>query len=316
MVSECDKSEMKPIEILKDLFFIERGYLNANHFVYRADKPALIDTAYMADFDDTRTQILSLGVKLTEISLIISTHSHSDHIGGNKFIQDESGCDIAIHRIGKHFIDTHDDWATWWRYYGHEAEFFTANRALEDGDTIDIGPYQFRVVYTPGHASDGIVLYNRKEKILLSSDTLWENDMPGMTLRVEGSTALFRFEESLEKIKELDVRMVYPGHGRPFDTVDEAIARSQNKIRTYLKNKELIGLDLLKRITIYTLLMHKGFHQDHFFDHLMQTHWFKETIELYFDGNYRDMYGQVMAGFLNRGIVKIENNLLVTTVKP
>ena len=270
---------MNPIEILKDLFFIERGYLNANHFVYRSENPVLIDTAYIADFDKTRKLIQALGVKLQDINLIVSTHTHSDHIGGNKFIQDESGCDIAIHRIGKHFIDTGDDWATWWRYYGHEAEFFSANKALEDGDMIDIGPHEFRVLYTPGHASDGIVLYNRKEKTLISSDTLWENDMPGMTLRVEGSTALFRFEESIEKIKELDVRMVYPGHGRPFDTVNEAIARSQKKIRKYLKNKELIGLDLLKRITIYTLLMHKGFNEDNFFDHLMQTHWFKETIE-------------------------------------
>jgi glyoxylase-like metal-dependent hydrolase (beta-lactamase superfamily II) len=307
---------MTPTEILKDLFFIERGYLNANHFVYRSDNPVLIDTAYISDFDTTRAGIEALGVKLSDINLIISTHSHSDHIGGNKFIQDESGCDIAIHRIGKHFIDTHDDWATWWRYYGHAAEFFNATQALEDGDTIVIGPHEFRVVYTPGHAADGVVLYKQKEKILISSDALWENDMPGMTLRVEGSTALFRFEESLEKIKELDIRMVYPGHGRPFDTVAEAIARGQEKIRNYLKNKELIGLDLLKRITIYTLLMHKGCSADHFFDHLMQTHWFKETIELYFNGNYRDMYDEVVGGFLDRGIVKNENNLLVTTVRP
>jgi hypothetical protein len=62
--------------------------------------------------------------------------------------------------------------------------------------------------------------------------------------------------------------------------------------------------------------MHQGFQQDRFFDHLMQTHWFKETIELYFDGNYRDMYDRMITGFLNRDIVKIENNMLVTTVKP
>ena len=307
---------MKPIEILENLFFIERGYLNANHFVYRSEKPVLIDTAYITDFAETRACIESLGVNLCDIDLIISTHSHSDHIGGNKFIQDESGCDIAIHRIGKHFINTHDDWATWWRYYGHEAEFFNANQTLEDGDTIAVGPHEFRVIYTPGHASDGIVLYNQKEKILISSDTLWENDMPGMTLRVEGSTALFRFEESLEKLKALDIRMVYPGHGRPFASVHEAIARSRKKIQNYLTNRELIGLDLLKRITIYTLLMHKGFTRDLFFDHLMQTHWFKETVELYFDGNYRVMYDEVLGGFLNRGIVKTENNILVTTVKP
>ena len=40
---------MNAIEIMKNLFFIERGYLNANHFVYRSEKPVLIDTGYASD---------------------------------------------------------------------------------------------------------------------------------------------------------------------------------------------------------------------------------------------------------------------------
>ena len=40
-------------EILKDFFFIKRGYLNANHFVYRSESPILIDTGYIADFSET-----------------------------------------------------------------------------------------------------------------------------------------------------------------------------------------------------------------------------------------------------------------------
>ena len=102
-------------EILKDLFFIERGFLNGNHFVYRSDAPVLIDTAYIADFDETEKSIARLGVNLADVSLIISTHTHCDHIGGNHAIQQKSGCDIALHKIGKYFIDTRDDWATWWR---------------------------------------------------------------------------------------------------------------------------------------------------------------------------------------------------------
>ncbi len=35
---------MPTIEILDDLFFIERGYLNCNHFVYRSPAPVLIDS--------------------------------------------------------------------------------------------------------------------------------------------------------------------------------------------------------------------------------------------------------------------------------
>jgi len=84
-------------EILKDLFFIERGFLNGNHFVYRSESPVLIDTGYISGFDDTEKLIARLGVKLPDISLIISTHTHCDHIGANHRIQQKSGCEIALH---------------------------------------------------------------------------------------------------------------------------------------------------------------------------------------------------------------------------
>ncbi|UCE52555.1 MAG: hypothetical protein JSV31_25400 [Desulfobacterales bacterium] len=62
--------------------------------------------------------------------------------------------------------------------------------------------------------------------------------------------------------------------------------------------------------------MRKGFDRELFFDHLPETHWFKETVELYFSGQYRLMYDTIMKDFLNRGIVKTEDGMLVTTVKP
>ena len=180
---------MQPLEIMEDLFFIQRGYLNGNHFAYRGERPVLIDTGYIADFTVTEESIESLGVDLSQTGLIVNTHCHCDHIGGNKIVQDRSSCEIAVHRIGKYFIDSRDDWSTWWRYYHQEAAFFDCTRAVEDGDVLWIGPHAFKVIYTPGHASDGIVLYNVEEKVLISSDTLWEEDMAAITIRVEGSTA-------------------------------------------------------------------------------------------------------------------------------
>jgi hypothetical protein len=51
-------------EILPNLFLVQRGYLNANHFVFRGDRPVLIDTAYLAHFDQTKQIISALGVDL------------------------------------------------------------------------------------------------------------------------------------------------------------------------------------------------------------------------------------------------------------
>jgi len=303
-------------EVLKDLFFIERGYLNANHFVYRSRSPVLIDTGYIADFGETEKLIANLGVNLADVSLIISTHTHCDHIGGNQIIQRRSGCDIALHKVGRYFIDATDDWSTWWRYYRQEADFFTVTRTLQDGETVAIGPHEFQVIYTPGHAADGIVLYNRREKILISSDTLWENDLAVMTLRVEGSRALFDMQESLEKLESLEVKRIYPGHGRPFGDVKSALAKSKEKIEGYINYRELIGQDLVKKILVYTLLMKKTIPEKDFFPYLMNTFWYPETVDLYFNGEYEKKYDEIMRGFIGRGVVKRKGASLFTTVKP
>ena len=303
-------------EIIKDLFFIERGYLSGNHFVYRSQEPVLIDTGYISGFHQTEKLISGLGVDLSDVSLIISTHTHCDHIGGNHIIQQQSGCDIALHKVGKHYIDTRDDWSTWWRYYNQEAEFFTCTRSLEDGEIITLGPHEFQVIYTPGHASDGIVLYNQREKVLLSSDTLWQTDMAVMTLRVEGSRALFDMRASLQKIEKLEVQAVYPGHGKPFSDMPQAIARGKQRIENFLRHPEAIGDDLLKKIIVYTLMMKKIMPADTLFGYLMDTYWFKETVDLYFKGQYQAKYDAVINSFLGRGIIKQENGDLSTTVKP
>ena len=307
---------MQPNEIIKDLFFIERGFLNGNHFVYRSENPTLIDTAYISDFDETAGLIAQLGVNLSDVQLIISTHCHCDHIGGNKRIQDRSGCDIALHKIGKHFIDTRDDWATWWKYYSQEAAFFDCTIELYDGDVLSIGPHEFKVIHTPGHAAEGIVLYNRKERLLISSDTLWKNDMAVMTLRIEGSAALFHMLESLEKLQSLDVQMVYPGHGPPFKDMPKALSKARKRLKSFLNNRDQIGLDLLKKIIVYTLMMRKTMDKNSFFDQLMQTHWYKETIDLYFNGEYQAKYEAIMKDFRKRGIVKTQNGIMSTTVRP
>jgi hypothetical protein len=47
---------MKTVEIMDELFFIHRGYLNGNHFVYRSKEPVLIDTGYITHFVETEQQ--------------------------------------------------------------------------------------------------------------------------------------------------------------------------------------------------------------------------------------------------------------------
>jgi hypothetical protein len=121
---------------------------------------------------------------------------------------------------------------------------------------------------------------------------------------------------SLEKLESLDVATVYPGHGRPFTDCKGAILKSKRKARDFLNHKEKTGSSLLKRITIYTLLMHRQVDEEMFFDYLMGTYWFKETIDLFFNSEYQQKYEEVMRDFLCRDIVRRKDGKLFTTVKP
>ncbi len=306
---------MRITEIFDNLFFVERGYLNGNHFVYRSEHPVLIDTGYIAEFGYTEQLIADLGVDVSKVSLIVNTHCHCDHIGGNKIIQDRSGCAIAIHKIGKYFIDSRDDWSTWWRYYDQDAQFFTCTQSLEQGETIRIGPHEFQIIYTPGHSSDGIVLYNEKEKVLLSSDALWEDEMPVITTRVEGNRACFDLLSSLSKLEQLQVDIVYPGHGRPFKDFPGSIDRAKKRLNSFMEEPTKLGNNLLKKIIIYTLMMRNSVEEELFFHGLLQTYWFRETVDLYFSGDYRTKYDQIMRSFLSRGIIKKKDGKLITTIR-
>ncbi len=308
---------MPAIELLEDLFFIERGYLNANHFVYRAQQPILIDTGYLADFSTTKALITRLGVDLSGVQLIVNTHSHCDHIGGNRIIQELSGCDIAIHKVGKYFSDNRDDWSTWWRYFDQEADFFTCTIALDDGDSLAIGPYDFQVIYTPGHAADGLALYNPRHKILISSDALWGQDSPIFVLRVEGSRALFEALASLDRLDGLAVDIAYPGHGPPFTDIKAAIGRARQRLAGYIANRKKLGVDIFKRMVIYDLLMYQGVEESAFFERLVQTAWFKENVDFHFNHhNYEAIYNQTMTSLYQRGVIEQKDGKLFTTVKP
>ena len=69
---------MNAQEIMEGLFFIQRGYLNGNHFAYCSEEPILIDTGYLGHFDETEQRLRRLGVDPSKVRLIISTHTHCE----------------------------------------------------------------------------------------------------------------------------------------------------------------------------------------------------------------------------------------------
>ncbi|MEW6182532.1 MAG: MBL fold metallo-hydrolase [Bacillota bacterium] len=301
--------------ITKDFFFVERGWLNGNHFVFNGRMKALIDTGYKKDLDLTRHLIEECGLKPENVELIISTHSHCDHIGGNRVIRELSGCEIGMHPLDRYFIETKNDWCTWWRYYDQEADFFPVDRSFKDGDVIRLDEVELVVLHTPGHAAGQISLYSPEQRFLIAADVVWDGDFGVLTTRIEGGISPFLQQESLEKVAALKISTIYPGHGPRIDDPQGAIRRCRKRLESFLSNPQRLGRDQIKKIILYTLLAKSGFPEKEFFAYLEKTHWFPEVADLYFEGRYKAVYDDVMDELIKKKLIIRDGDVLAVTLK-
>ena len=119
------------------------------------------------------------------------------------------------------------------------------------------------------------------------------------------------------KIAGLEVDQVYPGHGAPFDDFQVgAPARHQPGWRVFRPIPAGWRWDVIKKIFVYTIMMKRRVAIDTFFDQLMQTDWFPDTVDRYFSRDYRSIYDHVITEFHQRHIIKINGHDWVTTVRP
>jgi glyoxylase-like metal-dependent hydrolase (beta-lactamase superfamily II) len=91
-------------------------------------------------------------------------------------------------------------------------EKVTIDRPLDDGDTLELGPAEFRVLHTPGHTPGSISLYIPSERKVVVGDALFagsigRTDLPGG----DGPLLLRSIREKLLPLP--DETTVVPGHG-------------------------------------------------------------------------------------------------------
>jgi glyoxylase-like metal-dependent hydrolase (beta-lactamase superfamily II) len=180
---------------------------------------------------DTGMGIASIGQAVIELRavlrrehhplMVINSHNHLDHNGGNNdfdeawIIQDEWAIQKLTGGLSEGFTGY---WAELTPHEGIEVpenfdpETFSIPpfplqrvRFLADGDVVDLGDRQFRVIHTTSHSPDGLALYDEANQVFFGGDTF------GGGFYMTRDMSLLAHD--LDRISSLQVRWHYASHG-------------------------------------------------------------------------------------------------------
>ena len=236
-------------EILANLYRIEiplpKSPLKAlNSYVIKdEERNLIIDTGWNQEecMEAMQAGLSELGVDLRRTDFFI-THLHADHFGLlSNLVTDASKIyfnqpDANRFREGFRW----DDFAHFARLNGYPESELQASlhshpgfkfrpeenlvfHILKEGDTLTIGDYRFRCVETPGHTPGHMCLYEPRQKAIVAGDHILNDITPNIQLWSDDRNPLEQYFASLDKVSELDIELVLPGHRSFFRNCRERI---------------------------------------------------------------------------------------------
>jgi glyoxylase-like metal-dependent hydrolase (beta-lactamase superfamily II) len=145
----------------------------------------LVDTGVAGCEAGIFEYIRSIGRNPVEISLVLLTHSHPDHIGAARAIREATGCSIAAHAAERTWIEDVERQKQERPVPGFDTLVggsVPVDFELDGADTIDpdgTGTCEIRVLHTPGHSAGSISMFVEGEGALFSGDAIpVEGDLP------------------------------------------------------------------------------------------------------------------------------------------
>jgi hydroxyacylglutathione hydrolase len=149
--------------------------------------------------------------------LIILTHSHWDHFGDLAKIKAKYPIPVGVHSLdeGNLELPGSDGLPCWLPIEGMKPDWL-----LKEGDVIPIGNLSLKVIHTPGHTPGGVCLYDAKNHVLLSGDTLFKGTIGNLSFPTSQPNLMWK---SLKKLSKLPPEtQVFPGHGPSTTIGDES----------------------------------------------------------------------------------------------
>ena len=140
------------------------------------------------------------------IKYIVNTHSHIDHVMGNRRMKELTDAKIIIHEQESHSLISQS--SSMMNMFSAEPSP-PADITVRDGEYITIGETSLKVIHTPGHSPGSISLYNNG--IVFTGDTLFVGAV-GRTDLAGGSWEVLASSIRNKLFTLPDETIVAPGH--------------------------------------------------------------------------------------------------------
>lgn len=211
------------------------GVLGANVFLLLDSKLTIVDTGFKGRAMKLLKEVRLYGYHASDITSIIITHHHADHMGSLAELKKLTGARVIAHTADAPYVDGSRPQPGPARpaWLGRALSLFpglwsAAPAAVEltvsDGEELPILG-GIKVLHTPGHTPGSISLYLKRERVLIVGDLLANRF--GLSLPSRMFTVNLAQEiESIKKILSLDFEIVCFGHGPPLTrNAHESISR-------------------------------------------------------------------------------------------
>lgn len=167
-----------------------------------------------------------------KLRAVYNTHSNADHIGGNRHLQDQTGCRVFAPGIECAFTN-HPVLEPSFLYGGYPCKelrhkFLLAQDSRAELLTPDALPEGFEIIPLPGHFFD-MVGFRTPDDVVYLADCLSSRE----TLDKYGITFLYdvaAYLDTLEKVKQMQAKLFVPAHAEPAQSVAELAQYNIDKV--------------------------------------------------------------------------------------
>ena len=228
-----------PLALPPSVRVFQRGWLSSNNIlVSDARHAALIDSGYCTHSAQTVALVQS-ALNGQALDLLLNTHLHSDHCGGNAALQ--AAYPALRTQIPPGLAHAVEPWTPSQLSFeatGQSCPPFHIDALLQPGSTLTLGGLEWQVHAAPGHDPHSVVLFVPQARLLISADALWENGFGVVFPELDGEDAFDEVGATLDLIEDLKPVTVIPGHGAPFTAVEQALQTARKRLDYFQRQPE------------------------------------------------------------------------------